>query len=387
MNQFTQTPTEQTATSANVSHCRLREALDSVTSQLMEQQNSAGFWEGQLSSSALSTATAVSALSFYLRDSKSTDSSTSSNWDRDQLQSLCDSGLQWLVLQQNDDGGFGDTDKNYSNISTTMLVLAAVAAADRTSEFESLVQKAEVYVEEIGGIPALRARYGRDKTFAVPILANCAMAGIVNWKEVSALPFEASVVPQRFYNLMQLPVVSYAIPALVAIGQAKFVNDPPWNPLSRLARRFSVGRSLKVLNRMQPASGGFLEAIPLTSFVAMGLINANQADHPVVDQCIRFIVESFRVESAVGSNRPKTNLTHTVPTDQTNQTEPNDDNTSVRTGSWPIDTNLSTWNTTLAINSMSNFPSLFEIVKSQTCLLYTSPSPRDLSTSRMPSSA
>ena len=270
MNQFTQTPTEQAATSANVSHCRLREALDSVTSQLMEQQNSAGFWEGQLSSSALSTATAVSALSFYLRDSKSTDSSTSSNWDRDQLQSLCDSGLQWLVLQQNDDGGFGDTDKNYSNISTTMLVLAAVAAADRTSEFESLVQKAEVYVEEIGGIPALRARYGRDKTFAVPILANCAMAGIVNWKEVSALPFEASVVPQRFYNLMQLPVVSYAIPALVAIGQAKFVNGPPWNPLSSVARRFRVGRSLKVMNRMQPASGGFLEAIPLTSFVAMG---------------------------------------------------------------------------------------------------------------------
>ena len=30
---------------------------------------------------------------------------------------------------------------------------------------------------------------------------------------------------------------------------------------------------------------------------------------------------------------------------------------------------------------------LFEMIKSKNCLLYTSPSPRDLSTSRMPSSA
>ena len=105
------------------------------------------------------------------------------------------------------------------------------------------------------------------------------MAGIVAWKEVGAFPFEAACVPQRFYHLMRMPVVSYAVPALVAIGQAKFVNDPPFNPLSRTIRKLSVGRSLRVLDRMQPASGGFLEAIPLTSFVVMGLIKSGQGDH------------------------------------------------------------------------------------------------------------
>ena len=44
-------------------------------------------------------------------------------------------GLDWLATQQNEDGGWGDTPACYSNISTTMLVLAAARAArvDRAS--------------------------------------------------------------------------------------------------------------------------------------------------------------------------------------------------------------------------------------------------------------
>ena len=37
--------------------------------------------------------------------------------------------------------------------------------------------------------------------------------------------------------------------------------------------------------------------------------------------------------------------------------------------------------------SLQNFSNMDDFVKSYFCLLYTSPSPRDLSTSRMPSSA
>ena len=154
------------------------------------------------------------------------------------------------------------------------------------------------------------------------------MAGIVPWKEVSALPFEAACVPRRFYNLMQLPVVSYAIPALVAIGQAKFFCDPPWDPVRRTVRALSVKRSLGVLEQMLPASGGYLEAVPLTSFVSMGLIKSGRGNHAVVRSGIRFIVESFREEGE-------------------------------QQGSWPIDTNLATWNTTLSINALSNRPDEF----------------------------
>ena len=182
-------------------------------------------------------------------------------------------------------------------------------------------------MESRGGVEGLRQRYGIDKTFAVPILANCAMAGVVSWREVSALPFEAAIVPQRFYNLMQLPVVSYAIPALVAIGQAKFVNDPPWDPVRKFIRRASIHRSLRVLQRMQPSTGGFLEAAPLTGFVCMGLIHAGQSRHPVVRRGIQFLLDSVRDER---------------PDEQGNGC-----------CSLPIDTNLATWLTTLSINALT----------------------------------
>lgn len=290
--------------------------------QLIDARLASGHWEGQLSSSALSTATAISALSFYLADPNIDETA------RPEISQQVAHGLRWLDEQQNTDGGWGDTGRNYSNISTTMLVVAALHAADQTQHFAAQIQSAQQYIESHGGIEGLRQRYGKDKTFAVPILANCAMAGIVPWKEVSALPFEAACVPQRFYNWMQLPVVSYAIPALVAIGQAKFFLDPPWDPLRKLIRGASVNRSLAVLQRMQPASGGFLEAVPLTSFVAMGLIKSGRANHPVVENGIRFLRESFRPESN-------------------------------GQGSWPIDTNLATWNTTLSINALANHPPEF----------------------------
>jgi squalene-hopene/tetraprenyl-beta-curcumene cyclase len=110
--------------------------------------------------------------------------------------------------------------------------------------------------------------------------------------------------------------VSYAIPALVAIGQARFFHCKPRNPLVRALRAASIKRTLHVLARMQPASGGYLEAIPLTSFVVMSLAGTGRADHPVAQRGVKFLLDTARPD-----------------------------------GSWPIDTNLATWVTTLAINA------------------------------------
>jgi squalene-hopene/tetraprenyl-beta-curcumene cyclase len=306
---------------------RYDRAYEHVVSTLAQSRLQAGHWLGELSASALSTATAISALSFYL-DSAEVAANEISGGERETIKAQIDQGFGWLVGQQNSDGGFGDTSKNYSNISTTMLVVAATEAAGRTEAHGEMVAAAKKYIDSQGAIPGLKKRYGKDKTFAVPILANCAMAGIVPWSEVSALPFEAACVPQRFYHLMQLPVVSYAIPALVAIGQAKFHFDPPWDPIRNTIRRSAIDRSLRVLEKMQPASGGYLEAVPLTSFVSMGLIKTGNSNHPVVKNGIRFILDSFR-------------------------SEPSDDKGQAA-GSWPIDTNLATWSTTLSINSLAN---------------------------------
>ena len=292
----------------------VHEAWHLVARQLLNERNPSGHWIGELSTSALSTATAISAICSYRNQCEGKPSGESFEW----MESVVEQGVQWLADQQNEDGGWGDTDLSYSNISTTMLVLASWRLSNTLDRWPNAVERARGYVDTQGGVEGLRRRYGEDKTFAVPILANAAIAGEVDWKTVPVLPFEAACVPQSWYRFMQMPVVSYAIPALVAIGQAKYRNDPPRNPLSNLIRKLSVSRTLRVLQRMQPSSGGFLEAIPLTSFVVMGLSCSGHADHPVVENGLRFIRDSVRSE-----------------------------------GSWPIDTNLATWNTSLSISALS----------------------------------
>lgn len=288
---------------------RVRACYEIARQDLLNERDASGHWIGELSTSALSTATAVSALQLALRNgSQSSDADVS----------LIRGGVRYLLDHQNSDGGWGDTDLSYSNIATTMLAVAALTLTGDAEQNPSVLSAANAYIEKKGGIAGLRKRYGKDKTFAVPILTNYALAGLVDWKEVAPLPFEAAVLPQSFYKFIQLPVVSYAIPALVAIGQAKYFHDKPWNPLMRMIRGSTFNSAAKVLTKMQPESGGYLEAIPLTSFVVMSLAATERANSQVAQNGLRFIRESVR-----------------------------DD------GSWPIDTNLATWVTTLSINALS----------------------------------
>src|SRR5439155_5221623 len=83
---------------------------------------------------------------------------------------------------------------------------------------------------------SVRRRYGADRTFSVPILMTCALAGLMPWDEVPRLPFELACVPQSWYRLARFPVVSYALPALIAIGQVVHHHRPTRNPYRRLVR-------------------------------------------------------------------------------------------------------------------------------------------------------
>ena len=299
---------------------RLHSAWLRVRDELLAERTADGHWVGELSSSALSTATAVSALS-VVQSEGIADCGF-------QIADLVERGVSWLVRHQNDDGGFGDTDKSYSNIATTYLVVAALHLAGKAEEYRELLARAEKYIHSKRGIEGLKERYGIDKTFVVPIMTNLALAGLVKWEEISPLPFELAVVPQRFYRFVGMPVVSYAIPALVAIGQAHYHHKKPWNPITRLVRWLSITRSLKVLRRMQPESGGYLEATPLTSFVVMSLASmAVQSPKSKVQTRIAEEVIREGVRFLANSVRPD--------------------------GSWPIDTNLATWVTTLSINALA----------------------------------
>lgn len=278
---------------------------------LLQQKNAGSYWTGQLSTSALSTATAVSALALVRKQRTSTYLHQPAEID-----SAIAVACHWLLSEQNQDGGFGDTGLSHSNIATSLLVLAAWQLADFNETASEAISRAWRYCERIGKWDALRRRYGQDKTFVAPILTNCALAGIVPWDVVPTLPFEAAWLPQSWYRLARMPVVSYAVPALVAIGQAKFHHRPPTGPLYTV-RRAAIEPTLRVLQRMQPSSGGYLEAVPLTSFVLMCLADTGRGDHPVACRAVNFLLAS-----------------------------------RLQDGSLPIDTNLATWATSLSISAL-----------------------------------
>lgn len=303
-----------------VNYDRVLTAYERARDDLLAKRSRDGHWTGELSTSALSTATAVSALAIVERNDATNDSGRFANEAREGfLSELIVNGINWLADHQNPDGGWGDTDKSHSNIATTMLVVAAFNLTGVPVKHADALDRAQKYIDANDGIEGLKKRYGKDKTFAVPILTNCALAEMVPWSKVSPLPFEMACLPRHWYRFLRMSVVSYAIPALVAIGQCRFLHKKPWNPVMRLIRGRCVDSSLKVLHEMQPASGGYLEAIPLTSFVVMSLASTGRVKHPVTQSGLEFIVESVRED-----------------------------------GSWPIDTDLATWNTTLAINALAN---------------------------------
>ena len=99
---------------------------------------------------------------------------------------------------------------------------------------------------------AVIARYGKDKTFSVPILTMAALAGRLGppdqaWRLVPQLPFELAAAPHQLYAAVRLPVVSYALPALIAIGQVRHALHPSRNPFARRLRNAVKDRTLNIL--------------------------------------------------------------------------------------------------------------------------------------------
>ena len=366
---------------------RLDQAIACTRDHLLSQMNAQGHWEGELSSSALSTATAIVALTLVDAEAHAT---------------FIEAGARWLTEHQNADGGWGDTKISKSNLSTTLLVWSALGLVDgavgetkpspltptlslqgegdclqavvnqsaNSAPYHSIsdpsfkdqeadltghlgntnlqspsphgrgegvrgerlqaTQRCEAWISRTVGslapeaiAQAVIARYGKDKTFSVPILMMATLGGRLGekaWRRVLPLPFELAVLPRAWFGAIGLPVVSYALPALIAIGHARYHHAPPakWNPL-RWIRQWAWRKVRPMLRELQPSTGGYLEATPLTSFVTMALAGAGEKDHPCVPHAVEFLQRSMRAD-----------------------------------GSWPIDTNLATWGTTLAIKALGD---------------------------------
>ncbi|MCW8129421.1 MAG: squalene--hopene cyclase [Planctomycetota bacterium] len=301
---------------------RAREALNAA-------RHPDGYWEGRLASSPLATAVCLCALA-----------------DEKDAKIDAASAAAYLRKTQNADGGWGDTEISKSNIAATLLVLCANAKWENSEPgfpkdnlhhgAQSKIQnpksellapdalrRAEAYVSALGGLKdGLKKVYGKDLTFQVPIRMTAAYAGLrigdgprAEWRDVDALPFELALAPRGLMGALRLPVVSYALPALVCVGLSRHAQRPSWFLPLRWYRASIAARALEAILKMQPQSGGFLEATPITAFCLMGLKSAGRGDHPVASNARRFIADSQRAD-----------------------------------GAWPVEVNLSVWNTTRAID-------------------------------------
>ena len=295
-------------------------ARRAAVAELLGRRNADGHWIGRLSSSALSTATAINALRLV---------------DARTHAARIEAGVQWLVATQLVDGSWGDTVASKGNLSTTLLcwaALGAVADGRTTGDVATAaVDRAANWIRgkagslEPGAIAAALATiYGRDRTFSVPILTHIALCGrfgdlraAETWRVVPQLPFELAALPQAWFRLVDMQVVSYALPALIAIGQVRHAVAPTWSLLTPL-RNAARESTLRTLAAIQPDNGGYLEATPLTSFVTMSLAGMGLATHTGARRGVAVLTQSQRPD-----------------------------------GSWPIDTNLATWVTTQSVAALA----------------------------------
>ncbi|WP_291530312.1 prenyltransferase/squalene oxidase repeat-containing protein [Bacteroides sp. UBA939] len=284
---------------------KINEMTEAVRKRLLESRvPDELMWRGELSSSAISTSVSVFALYMV---------------DKDKYATHIQNGAAWLVSTMHPDGSWGDSIESPSNMTATLLTYASLSAVAAPP------QEAKEYLNgKFGGISdshiveGVLAYYGKDLTFSVPILVMCALAGVISgWDKIPQLPFEVSVLPQKLFRFFRLPVVSYAIPALIAVGIVRYKKGKK-NILSPIRESF-IKKSLVVLEKLQPSNGGFLEAAPLTAFVTMCMSGAGYRGHIATQQAVSFLISNVRQD-----------------------------------GAWPIDTDLASWVTALSVRALGN---------------------------------
>ena len=295
--------------------------LTTLQTSLLAQFSRERPWTGHLSSSAVSTAVAVFALH-----------RVNPGLYQPQIQR----GLDWLERTANSDGGWGDSPESPVNLTATLLVWFAIMGCRNEpsdASGDTGVHPCESWLtRQLGGLTpdaiarGVTARYGGDRTFAAPILTMAALAGCLGadddaWARVPPLPFELAALPAQWFRRLELTVVSYALPALIAVGLVRHHYHPsPFPPLRALRNRLTK-RLLDIALSMQPENGGYEEAPPLTSFVIMSLASAGHGDHAIVHRGVAFILASQRPD-----------------------------------GSWPIDSDLATWVTVQSVLALSRDP-------------------------------
>ncbi|MCE9544148.1 MAG: hypothetical protein K8T25_01280 [Planctomycetia bacterium] len=290
---------------------RLRAATATVRGDLLAECEVDGSWRGRLTGSPAATAAALSALSVARQRARTAIAARPANAlsenapgtiDDERLDRMILAGLHWLVARQNADGGWGDSDRSPSNLAATLMVRAAFQLTGIPAEAPTLVDQADAYLARLGGVRGLKRRAivqqspqgaaSAHQVLTNCVLAHCALAGMISWQDVPSLAFEMDWLPHRLTDYLHTPEPSWARSPLIAAGLARLHQQPPLNPLLRIARRRAAEQSLEPLAATQTADGSFMGGVVPTSFVVMCLAGAGRADHPVVRRAIRYLLDS-----------------------------------------------------------------------------------------------
>src|SRR6202790_2738809 len=143
---------------------RLDAALSTLVRWLLDRRAAPDHWDGHLANSALSTATAVLALH----------TAQNGHAAKGRLTPFVRAGSTWLLQHQNLDGGWGDTVRTRSNISTTAIVWASLSKIGGDgADVAPAIVRSGAWLRDAAGDTTPRAlrsailrRYGKDRTFS-----------------------------------------------------------------------------------------------------------------------------------------------------------------------------------------------------------------------------
>ncbi|MCX8156100.1 MAG: hypothetical protein N3J91_06615 [Verrucomicrobiae bacterium] len=281
---------------------RLQAALHTAATALAQCRPPAAPWQGHLPGSPTATAAVVCALSLADTEWKSAE---------DTLRRLARQGAEWLSHHANGDGGWGDTLRSFSNAGATALAWAALGLAPGADEaLGEAGRAAERWLcQKVGNTapailaPMIRNRFRGDLALAAGVLMTCVLAGrlgsdIRAWRHVPELPFERGALPPDWWAMARPPAAAWAMPLLLAAGQARHHNLAGGCFFTRLMRELFRTSTLNRLTALQAEDGSFQASPLLTALTTIGLLAAGYGRHAVTEKGVDYLVAAARADGS-----------------------------------------------------------------------------------------
>ena len=199
---------------------RLSAAYATARCDLLAESATAGHWVGQSSSSPFATAVAISAaLTLVERHAPMVAGRFADESRECRLSELIMASVRWLAKRQNADGGWGDTEASTSSVATTLAVRAAFGLTCVPADHAGLPDRADSYLKNQGSLKALAA--DTTETRRSPRRSwPTALAGLVPWRKVPALPFELASATGGVGKLLNFNGSHATSPVSLAVGLA-----------------------------------------------------------------------------------------------------------------------------------------------------------------------